>query len=51
MMQQLECIRSDSEKRHHPVLNLLYEWKKASGHPCDLVGALKDIDLPRVADM
>ena len=29
----------------------MYEWKKAAGQPCGLISALKDIDLPRVADM
>lgn len=51
MLQKLESIRRDPTLQNQPVLNLLYEWKKAVGNREVLASALQDIKLPRIAHM
>ena len=51
MMHKLEAIRRDPTLQHQPVLNLLYEWKKAVGNREVLACALQNIHLPRIASM
>ena len=51
MLSDLEQIKNDEIEKTAPVLSLLYRWRKLKHDKKNLANALKEVDLPDIADL